>query len=130
MTTYFIDPKEHLNFDLFSKLFSSDHSIALSENAKNNIIKCREYLNKKLADQNKPIYGINTGFGALYNQSISTDKLTTLQHNLVKSHACGTGDEVPSSIVRIMMFLKIYSINFPLQYLFPKDISLLDLVYL
>ena len=59
-----------------------------------------------------PIYGINTGFGSLYKHSISNEDLGTLQKNLVMSHACGTGDEVPLDIVKLMIFLKIQSLSY------------------
>jgi histidine ammonia-lyase len=65
--------------------------LALSEEAKINIDKCRQYLDTKMESQEEPIYGINTGFGSLYNVTISKEHLSQLQENLVKSHACGTG---------------------------------------
>ena len=49
--------------------------------------------------QQEPIYGINTGFGSLCNVKISNEHLSKLQENLMKSHACGTGEEVPHDIV-------------------------------
>src|SRR5687768_14864023 len=76
--------------------------IQLSEDAKKKIIRCREYLDKKLETSTSPIYGINTGFGSLYNRNISHDQLEKLQENLVKSHACGTGPDVPHEIIRLM----------------------------
>jgi len=86
--------------------------LALSEDAQQKIIRCREYLDKKLATSRQPIYGINTGFGSLYNRNISHDQLEKLQENLVKSHACGTGPEVPDDIVKLMIFLKAQSLSY------------------
>ncbi len=86
--------------------------IALSEDARQKIIKCRDYLDQKLASSNNPIYGINTGFGSLYNKNIAKDELEKLQENLVKSHACGTGAEVPREIVLLMLFLKVQSLSY------------------
>src|SRR5690606_39987077 len=74
--------------------------------------KCREYLDNKMQTETNPIYGINTGFGSLYSVKISSEDLTTLQENLMKSHACGTGDEVPAEIVKIMLLLKIQSLSY------------------
>jgi histidine ammonia-lyase len=51
-------------------------------------------------------YGINTGFGAFANRVIPADKTRRLQLNLVRSHACGTGEPLPSAIVRRMLLLK------------------------
>ena len=67
---------------------------------------------KNLKESNHPIYGINTGFGSLYNKHIPHGQLEKLQENLVKSHACGTGPEVPEEIVRLMLFLKAQSLSY------------------
>src|SRR4051812_7757353 len=97
--TYYISPF-HIDFKTIEYILNEGQQLALSVEAKKRIIKCREYLDKKLKIGKEPIYGINTGFGALYNKSISEKDLGKLQENLVKSHACGTGEEVPSEIVR------------------------------
>ena len=86
--------------------------IALSEEVKLNIQKCREYLDHKMLDNETPIYGINTGFGSLYNVKISNENLSKLQENLVKSHACGTGNKAPQEIVKMMLLLKIQSLSY------------------
>jgi histidine ammonia-lyase len=86
--------------------------LALSEEAITNIEKCRLYLNAKMQAHEAPIYGINTGFGSLCNVKISNENLSQLQENLMKSHACGTGDEVPHEVVKIMLFLKIQSLSY------------------
>lgn len=86
--------------------------LGLSDGAKEKIVKCRNYLNEKLKDNDKPIYGINTGFGSLYNKSISASDLNRLQKNLVMSHACGIGLEVPQEIVRLMILLKVQGLSY------------------
>jgi len=101
-----------LTLDDLSEIISRHKPLALSEEAKLNIEKCREYLDKKMQSQDDAIYGINTGFGSLYNIKISTENLTKLQENLVMSHACGTGDEVPIEIVKLMLLLKIQSLSY------------------
>lgn len=78
--------------------------IELSKEAIDKISKCRTYLNDRMSLQDEPIYGINTGFGSLYNVKISKDKLTQLQENLVMSHACGIGEQVPNEVVKLMLF--------------------------
>ena len=80
---------EVLNLETIHQIITYHKSIALSEEAKINIQKCREYLDNKMTSQESPIYGINTGFGSLCNVKISNDNLSQLQENLVKSHACG-----------------------------------------
>src|SRR5688500_12159670 len=86
--------------------------IELSDEAKAKIIHCREYLDKKLQESTQAIYGINTGFGSLYNKNIPHSQLEKLQENLVKSHASGTGATVPEEIVRIMLFIKVKSMEY------------------
>jgi len=109
--THFIDNKR---LDLFNinEIVISNFKLALTDETKDKITKCRKYLDEKLSTSEKPMYGINTGFGALYNVKISTKNLTILQENLVMSHACGTGDKVPSEIVKLMLFLKIQSLSY------------------
>jgi histidine ammonia-lyase len=87
-------------------------TLELSAEAKKKIGNCRTYLDKKLENTNQPIYGINTGFGSLYNKHIPYHQLEKLQENLVKSHACGTGPVVPEEIVRLMLFLKAQSLSY------------------
>lgn len=66
----------------------------------------RAYLDNKIAGGGT-YYGINTGFGSLCNVRIDDDQLKALQENLVTSHSCGFGDEVPADIVKLMLLLKI-----------------------
>ncbi|WP_405369055.1 histidine ammonia-lyase [Nonlabens sp. Asnod2-A12] len=88
-------------------------ALKLSDNAAQAVKECRDYLDKNFGDTNsKPTYGINTGFGSLCNTQIESDQLTQLQHNLIMSHACGAGEEVPEKIVRLMLFLKVQSLSY------------------
>ena len=103
---------EPLTVELIDKITSAKTVLELSEKAIENIERCRNYLDDKMETQKEPIYGINTGFGSLCNHTISHDELTQLQHNLVVSHACGTGGEVSLSIVKIMLLLKIQSLSY------------------
>lgn len=81
--------------------------VKLSVKSKKQIEQNRTFLEKKMALASKPIYGINTGFGSLCDTVISNDQLSQLQRNLVISHACGLGDEVPADVVKTMLLLKI-----------------------
>lgn len=101
-----------LTFNSIYNILNNNYKIELSEESKKRIQKCRQYLDDKMKSQEEPIYGINTGFGSLCNHTISTKELSTLQSNLVKSHACGIGDEVPREIVKLMLLLKIQSLSY------------------
>ncbi|MGB8706046.1 MAG: histidine ammonia-lyase [Gillisia sp.] len=93
-------------------IISHSKKLDLSDEARLNILKSREYLDKKMDRNEQPIYGINTGFGSLCNVKIDKAHLTQLQENLVKSHACGTGEKISKRIIRLMLLLKIQSLSY------------------
>lgn len=61
----------------------------------------------KVIEDKKTVYGINTGFGSLANQTISSEHLQQLQRNIVLSHACGTGVLLSDEVVALILLLKI-----------------------
>lgn len=101
-----------LSLAVIQQLVNEQKKISLSQLAIERIEKCRKYLDDKLNDNEDPIYGINTGFGYLQNVKVDSAHLTQLQHNLLLSHACGTGAEVPQPIVKLMLLLKIQSLSY------------------
>lgn len=103
---------EHLTIERIGEIIEKGYKLELSEDARKRIVRCREYLDKKIEETEKPIYGVTTGFGSLCNVSIGNDQLSQLQINLMMSHACGTGDRVPNDIVKIMLLLKIQSLSY------------------
>ena len=103
---------EHLSIERVGEIIFNGYQLELSDDARTRILRCREYLDKKMAVNEKPVYGVTTGFGSLCNVSIGKDQLTQLQINLMMSHACGTGDRVPNEIVKIMLLLKIQSLSY------------------
>ena len=109
--THIISPKK-LTIKKVNEIITKGMKIALSEEAKNAIEKCRKFLDSKMGDIGRPVYGITTGFGSLCNISIPEKELSTLQHNLVMSHACGTGDQVRPEIVKMMILLKVQSLSY------------------
>ena len=111
MNTHYISA-ETLTFARVNEIVTKGYKLALSDDAKARIQKCRDYLDKKMETQTTPIYGITTGFGSLCNHNISKEDLSTLQKNLVMSHACGTGELVPREIIRIMILLKVQSLSY------------------
>ena len=86
--------------------------LEIGKEAQEAIIKCRKFLDEKMKDIGRPVYGVTTGFGSLCNITIPEEDLSTLQHNLVMSHACGTGEEVRPEIVKLMLLLKIQSLSY------------------
>ena len=86
---------EHLSIGRVREILDRHITLALSDDAKRRIVRCREYLDRKMEHPERPIYGITTGFGSLCNISVGHDDLAQLQKNLMMSHACGTGARVP-----------------------------------
>lgn len=100
-----------LTYALIEKILKSKCKLVLSQEARKNIAKCREYLDSKTDDNTVPVYGVTTGFGSLYNKTITRDQLTTLQENLVKSHSCSVGTPVDKVVVKLMLLLKAHAIS-------------------
>ncbi len=101
-----------LHFEQVKELLDSNQTLNLSNEVIAQIDKCRQYLNKKIESSDALLYGINTGFGFLQNVKIDKDQIEQLQYNLLKSHACGLGEEVPHDIVKLMLLLKIKSLSY------------------
>lgn len=102
----------HLSIERVGEIIKNHEKLALSDDARSRIIRCREYLDNKIAQTQTPVYGVTTGFGSLCNVSVGKDELSRLQINLMMSHACGTGDRVPNEIVKMMLLLKIQSLSY------------------
>jgi histidine ammonia-lyase len=100
-----------LTYEIIETILEEGYHLALSDEAIQRINHCKKYLDNKVANHDGPVYGINTGFGALHNISISKSDLSKLQENLVMSHACGIGAEVPQTVVKLMLLLKIHALS-------------------
>ena len=107
---YYVGSGE-LTFDLIERIINENLKLELAPEAKLRIQKCRDYLDKKIAESEEPLYGITTGFGSLCSKSISSDELGTLQENLIKSHACSVGEEIRPVIIKLMMLLKAHALS-------------------
>ena len=107
----FIIDNSPLEIETLYKIIDKQLVLKLSTESLNNVKDCRGYLDKKTNNSDSPLYGINTGFGSLYNVSIKDNDLSKLQHNLILSHACGVGDRVPLKIVKIILLLKIITLS-------------------
>lgn len=73
-------------------------------------IQAAEAVVRHIIEQDKVVYGINTGFGSLASTRIPTSELETLQRHLVLSHSVGVGDLLSDQIVRLILILKINSL--------------------
>jgi histidine ammonia-lyase len=109
--THHISSKQ-LSIEDISNIINTNATLLLSDESKLKVEKCRAYLDNKLGGGQDIFYGINTGFGSLCNTVISNEDLSKLQSNLVKSHACGVGEEVPTEIVKLMLLLKVQGLSY------------------
>lgn len=100
------------DFQQIKDLLLPGSSLSITNEARSRIVECRDYLDEKMKESDSLYYGINTGFGFLQNVQIDKDQLMELQSNLIKSHACGLGEEVPGDIVKLMLAFKIKSLCF------------------
>ncbi|NEN25210.1 histidine ammonia-lyase [Cryomorpha ignava] len=102
----------HLSIERVAEIIAENTTLELSAEAREKIQSCRDFLDDKIERSEKPIYGINTGFGSLCGKSIDRNSLEQLQKNLVMSHACGTGSLVPQELVKLMLLLKVQGLSY------------------
>ena len=101
-----------LSIETVKSIISEGACLTLGKEAEEAILKCRKFLDTKMEDIGRPVYGVTTGFGSLCNITIPAEDLSQLQHNLVMSHACGTGETVRPEIVKLMLLLKVQSLSY------------------
>jgi len=104
--------RKWLHFQQVKNLLDYDQHVSITFDAHERILHCREYLDEKIQKDDALFYGINTGFGFLQDVKIDKDQIQQLQYNLLKSHACGLGEEVPKDIVKLMLMLKIKGLSY------------------
>lgn len=101
-----------VNLNQLRRLLAYKQNISITYQAWEAVEKCRKYLDEKLTKDPKPYYGVNTGFGYLQDVTIDPGQTEQLQYNLLMSHACGMGDEVPLEIAKLMLALKVKSLSY------------------
>jgi histidine ammonia-lyase len=104
--------KNPTDFQQIKNLLLHEQLVSITFDAYDRITKCRKYLDDKMDKSDALFYGINTGFGFLQNVQIDKTQLQELQLNLIKSHACGMGEEVPKDIIKLMVAFKIKSLSY------------------
>ena len=99
----------NLTYSQVAQFFYGDQEIQLVDSCWKDIDASRQVV-MQLIERGDTVYGLNTGFGLLANQKISTEDLAQLQVNLVRSHCAGTGDLIDDKVVRLIMMLKLTSL--------------------
>ncbi|AIO18409.1 Histidine ammonia-lyase [Candidatus Izimaplasma bacterium HR1] len=95
-----------LNLEKFIEISRFKEEVAIGEEQRLLVLKAHQYVHDVVRSE-KPVYGINTGFGKLSDMSVSREDVSKLQENLLKSHACGVGNPFSDEIVRGMMLLRV-----------------------
>ena len=73
-------------------------------------IKASQQNVQQIVNENKTVYGINTGFGILSNTPISKKDTATLQYKILQSHSVGVGDPIPVEVAKIMLITKVHAL--------------------
>ncbi|HRW74419.1 MAG: histidine ammonia-lyase [Lewinellaceae bacterium] len=102
---------DHLSTTDLLELARRTTPIQLNQETLHRTSECRQVLDRMISRPDALYYGINTGFGDLCNVSISPEDIEQLQRNLILSHACGTGEEVPPPINDLIQLLKIRNLT-------------------
>jgi len=79
----------------------------LTDDVKNRILQNYNAV-QSIANGEKLVYSINTGFGPLCTTRISKEETGKLQENLLKSHSVGVGSPIESEISKLMLILKVH----------------------
>ena len=95
-----------LTLDKIEFFINENPEVLLSKEAEKKVDKARALVDEWI-EKDKVIYGVTTGFGEFANVKISHDELGQLQENLIISHSCGAGDNLPPVIVKLMMLLRV-----------------------
>ncbi len=96
---------ENLTLDNVVAVAMREEPVSLAAGAIGNMRRSRAVVEALEAGE-APVYGVNTGVGLLAARRIEPAGLEQLQRNLVRSHACGVGEALETSVVRAMMLIR------------------------
>lgn len=99
-----------LTLDQVIAVARGGEKVSITEQARARIDKARSYVDCK-ADEGAVIYGVTTGFGKFSDTFICAADIETLQHNLIKSHACALGEPLNKETVRTSMLLRLNALS-------------------
>jgi histidine ammonia-lyase len=99
-----------LTLDKIEFFINENPQVLLSKEAEKKVDKARALIDEWI-EKDEVIYGVTTGFGEFSNVKISHDELEQLQENLIVSHSCGTGENLPPVIAKIMMLLRVNALS-------------------
>ncbi len=99
-----------ITLDSLEKIYREKLHVEINKSFKDKVEAAAKIV-KEASKGEEPVYGINTGFGKLASKKIPPEETEQLQRNLILSHCSGVGDQLPESITRLMMVLKMSSLG-------------------
>src|SRR4030095_5385021 len=100
---------DHLTTSKTIAISNGERKGVLDKEAVTKIEASHHYV-EQIVENEKTVYGINTGFGILANTKISPEDTATLQHKIIQSHSVGVGEPIPVEVARIMLITKIHAL--------------------
>ncbi|WP_339262851.1 histidine ammonia-lyase [Solibacillus sp. FSL W7-1472] len=97
---------QNLSIEQLGNILYNGEKIEIAEEAKLRVVKSREAV-ERIVQQDKTVYGINTGFGKFSDVKIAEHEVSKLQVNLIRSHACGFGEPFSEHVAKAMMVLRL-----------------------
>lgn len=97
---------QNLSIEQLASILYGNEKVVIAEDAKIHVKKSRQAV-ERIVQQDKTVYGINTGFGKFSDVKIAEQEVSKLQLNLIRSHACGFGEPFPEKVSRAMMILRL-----------------------
>ncbi|TQV71372.1 histidine ammonia-lyase [Aliikangiella marina] len=101
---------DHLSLDIVNQIANGSIKAELCDQAKNKINESRQNV-EAMANSDKAVYGINTGFGPLCDTQISPEETHILQKNLLITHAVGVGEPIDKAISKLMLITKVHALS-------------------
>lgn len=96
----------NLTIEQMNAILYKNETVAMDEAAKERVVKSRALV-EKIVNEEKTVYGINTGFGKFSDVKIAETEVNKLQLNLIRSHACGFGELFPEIVARAIVVLRL-----------------------
>lgn len=107
--TFLLQPGKTALSDL-AEIVRKDMPCRLTPDARD-AVEAAAALVSEAATGSGAVYGVNTGFGKLAQTRIAAEETAQLQRNLILSHCCGVGEELPRRVCRLTMTLKLLSLG-------------------
>ncbi|MDN6205047.1 MAG: aromatic amino acid lyase, partial [Staphylococcus simulans] len=95
-----------LTIEDIKKFLHQQDKVTISSDAMERVKQSRAIV-EDIIKNKVTIYGITTGFGLFSDVLIDPQQYNQLQVNLIRSHACGTGDPFSHDVALVMMILRL-----------------------